>query len=285
MTSRTAYAYQTLTHADISAHALRVSVVATADGPLQDLGLKPFDDKQQMFLNSNGDPRTLLEPVREGAILEDKGIKSLNHFYDPVYGRPLTVPGLKKLFRPLTSPDWALEDQTTYSDQSYSLRDANEYLYTALTSAMPQDQNSSFGLLFETLGHVIHHVEDMAQPQHVRNDEHCYKWYWGPLENPSVYEDFTNDNKKEFPFGGYRAASFGSARKYWYNGIKGSGSGISEFTKTNFVTVGTNFVVDDKGNPSSGREYASPTPEGEWENVLVTTLYRQLGKPPSMQPL
>lgn len=270
-----ALAYEQPTHALISRHALDSSDLADDGELLSALGLKALSQKQ-LFRDHNGNLKDISALVQEGAVQEDVGARSLSHFYDPIYDRPLTVLGIGWGTK---SPDWALEDQRTYSDQSYSLRDANEYLYRALTSTMPQDQNSGFGLLFETLGHVIHHIEDMAQPQHVRNDEHCDRWYCGPFKDPSAYEGFTNDNKKGLPFGGYGAVSFDRAREYWYNGIKGSGSGIAEFTNTNFVTVGTNFVVDDKGNPSSGREYASPTPEGDPENVPVATLYQQLGKP------
>jgi len=43
----------------------------------------------------------------------------------------------------------------------------------ALISETPAARYSATTQLFQNLGHVLHHVQDMAQPQHVRNDAHC----------------------------------------------------------------------------------------------------------------
>ena len=102
-----------------------------------------------------------------GARFEDDFPRFLNHFYDPIYNRPLTVLGIAAGER---SPDWALEDNTDFGKQEFSLRHAREYLYKALTLPTKPERDKHFGLTFQTLGQVIHHVQDMAQPQHVRND-------------------------------------------------------------------------------------------------------------------
>src|SRR5439155_50015 len=56
--------------------------------------------------------------------------------------------------------------------------------------------------MFQTLGHLMHHMQDMAQPQHVRNDMHCdllsclaadiITAGLAGVYSPSGYEKYTN---------------------------------------------------------------------------------------------
>ena len=74
--------------------------------------------------------------------------------------------------------DWALEDtQDLGADQLFSFKDARRYFFEALSGTGFFGQSASgraanFGLMFQSLGHVIHHIQDMAQPQHVKNEAH-----------------------------------------------------------------------------------------------------------------
>jgi hypothetical protein len=70
------------------------------------------------------------------------------------------------------SPDWVLEDNGEVDGQEFSYRNAREHFYKALTSPLLSDREENWGKLFQTLGQIIHHLQDMAQPQHVRNDAH-----------------------------------------------------------------------------------------------------------------
>lgn len=241
-----AFAYEVETHRALSAAAADAAAIAD---PVSDLGLKGIADPGQRFPDSMG--KTARDLIRDGAKFEDNVPRPLTHFFDPVNNRPLTVGGV-----PLgrTSPDWALEDSgqitgfLTLGEQRFSFVDARGYLLNALTSAMERDRNVNFGLMFETLGHVIHHVQDMAQPQHVRNDAHLDLGVTVPgITNPSAYEKWTDRDgvRGALPFGGYAPTysasdrtTFNAARNQW---TTPDGKGMADFTNRNFVSAGTNF--------------------------------------------
>src|SRR5207244_1006631 len=122
------------------------------------------------------------------------------------------------------------------------------------------------------LGDVVHLIQDMAQPQHVRNDEHLDHIPFTSIPfNPSVYERFiecaVNPN---FPFcfalnvldpitRGHLVQSIGQAVQTTYNVLpvfsrpedffgNGLGFGLAEFTNRSFVSSGTNFTSLLNGN-------------------------------------
>jgi hypothetical protein len=83
-----------------------------------------------------------------------------------------------------------------------------------LTSPTADERKGFFGKTFQTLGQVIHHTQDMAQPQHVRNDAHrdaifpclipggLFGFY-----SPSLYEKYTK-GVGNLPFTGYGPVMF-----------------------------------------------------------------------------
>lgn len=255
-------AYEPGTHAKISEAAVNASVIQQDTSLLKDLGIDP----SQQFKNSNGDPRFISFLIQDGAEFEDDFPRSLNHFFNPLSNEPLTIAGIRV---GNTSPDWALEDNgpingiAGFGKQEFSYRDGRQYFYDALTKAGKSDRDKSFGLLFQTLGQVIHHVQDMAQPQHVRNDQHlelsdrqelgfcltspglCAAYF--AIKNPSLYEAFSNRNdvRPNLPFSGYPPVyseadrtTFNSPRKFW---TTTQSQGLAQFTNSNFVSAGTNF--------------------------------------------
>lgn len=167
-----AQAYEIDTHAALSKSAAEKSVLANAD-LLRALGLAhPITSEEQKFPNSKNQNQTILDIIQDGSRFED-GLKTdcesrpKNHFYDAAKDRGLYA-GLVTVGE--KSPDWALEDVKDNDKQDYSYKDARHYLYRALTATTEEDRNKYFGLAFQSLGHVAHHVQDMAQPQHTRND-------------------------------------------------------------------------------------------------------------------
>ena len=140
-----------------------------------------------------------------GAKFEDEATatRPKNHFFDPVRNEAISmlgmiVPGAN------TSPNWSLEDgwpQPDLGGQANSLFDANNYLGFAIGLVSKDDRDQAWGDLFQTLGMAIHHIQDMSQPQHVRNDAHCDGDEDGVVcygfHNPSYYEEYTNEHRKE----------------------------------------------------------------------------------------
>ena len=247
-------AYEIKTHAILSEAAFGQSGLSKDMQLLQNLGLKSSD---KFFNSQDPEPRTIKELITDGARFEDNTDtlkRPLNHFFDPLRNQPLRPYGIP-LFVNHTSPDWALEDNGPIGKQDYSFRDARDDLYQALTLQSRQEREKKFGLTFQTLGQVIHHVQDMAQPQHVRNDAHLDSpqeflgFIPNPFYNPSRYEDYTNKNRDKDFIAAYLAPNayprvlFPKARDFWHTKDRNpqAGRGIAEFTNQNFVSAGTNF--------------------------------------------
>lgn len=252
-----ANSYEIQTHANLSEAAFDQSGLRKDALLLQNLGLKSSDT----FPNSqNPEPKTMRELIADGARFEDTLSLSrpINHFFNPLNGQGLG--GIISLVSN-PSPNWALEDKGQISgalgvgNQEFSYRDARQYFYDALTQTDKAKREENFGRTFQSLGQIIHHIQDMAQPQHVRNDIHLDLPFnkigdIPGIENPSVYEKYTNrpDVRGRLPINfsqaGYDindpkfAARFNKPRNFWETP---TGEGIAQFTNFNFLSAGTNF--------------------------------------------
>lgn len=154
-------AYERTTHQAMSRAAVDASNVVLDSGVLQDLGISAG----QGFQIGSESGRSMADLIGAGSRDEDDIPRPLNHFYNPLDNSPLTIP--IPLFN-FTSPDWALEDRgqitsVIYDTQNFSYANARRYELDALTSPAESDRNRSFAMTFLTLGHVIHHIQDMAE--------------------------------------------------------------------------------------------------------------------------
>jgi hypothetical protein len=254
-------AYLEPTHRVITESAFDRSVLQTTPTVLQDMGLS----LSSLFPNTKGSPRTTRELLSDGADFEDSlfdfedsifpTFRSLRHFYNPVTGEGLSIPSLL-LPAQTSSPDWALARPGGISFQTRSYWNARQSLFDALTKPTKEERDAAFGKTFQFLGQVVHHLQDMAQPQHVRNDGHF------ALTNRSRYESWTgkDDVGRNLPKdpgpAGYDitspafTATFNSPRRFWNTvdpslASPATGMGIAEFTNRNFVSQGTNFDKPD----------------------------------------
>ena len=302
-----AFAYEPGTHLKLSERAVRQSVLGDGSGILVDLGLLDIGEKKQLLPNrqagktialgpNNADlftaraSDTILSLVGTGAALEDEFSRSLFHFHDPVPGHfdSLNINGIPM---PYSAPDWALADALLpVAGQSFSLKDAKGEFYKALTSASESDRSAAFGSLFLTLGHVIHLVQDVAQPQHVRNDMHCdadlckdaeialqvFSDKKLPLYNPSRYEAYTYDKADAAAYDVYASVSLPTSRSYF---ASLDNKGLAQFTSENFVSAGTNFHVASNGDVLSNQNYAFPLPKNVSGSESIGDVYAELGKP------
>ena len=213
-----AFAYKQATHEQMSKLAVSASVLSSQDA-LDQLGLRyGVDDENQKFAVTT--PKgvvqlKVIEAIRFGANFEDTGNRAVHHFFNPRTNTPLMIFSFTLLND--TSPDWALEDNGTISSfhveapQKYSYRLAKDYFLNALIKPTKTERDKNWGLAFQTLGQVIHHVQDMAQPQHVRNDIHLDLSGWGlptpPLAtSPSTYERWILKSKDDAAMSGYLVA-------------------------------------------------------------------------------
>lgn len=280
------YAYEIDTHERLSIEAYEVSRLRKDAELLRNFGVGDSDK----FKNSENSDRTIRELIGDGARFEDKVLpypRVVNHFYNPLSSKGLGG-DVSVLGHP--SPDWALEDRGEitgafgFGKQEYSYRDGREFFYRALTgrdakgtvvAAKKSERDKNFGSTFQTLGQLIHHIQDMAQPQHVRDDGHLglsstqTKWLclisplscagYFSLKDPSLYESWTNrsDVRGSLPTGfsqiGYDlnaqryTATFNQPRKFWKTS---NAEGLSQFTNHNFLSAGTNFDNLTFGSPA-----------------------------------
>ncbi len=299
------------THSLIMDAAVDNSVLATDPNVLPNLGLKPFA-LNQLFTHHGltrlvdefsagvpyppGTKGTISALFRLGVLVEDDGTRATNHFYDPISGLAANVGGVQEfpllVAKTITSPSWALEDRGEIGEQSNSFRDARNYMFLALTTGAGAPLNQAalarevlWSQTFQSLGEVVHHIQDMAQPQHVRNDIHLdeYEWYGlNPFYNPSKYEVYGReraviDNIKRLARTAQAAAvypgpaEFNTARDFWKNA---AGSGLAEFTNRNFVSQGTNFRMYQGQASTTG--YALPRP-GAPQVYTIAELYDAQG--------
>jgi hypothetical protein len=280
-------AYETTTHSLISNEAISLSNLVQDPELLINFGLILDEGVSEEAFPGNvpSDPngsnpndtinlfRTSIERILSGgAVLEDAGSLSIHHFFDPQNGGSGSSVGRR-------SPDWSLESvvtpgngdeiNITLANQDFSYKDALEYFYLALTSSDEENRLVNFGLMFRSLGHVIHHLQDMAQPQHVRSDGHCDSLNDFPSlalfcflvgkHNPSYYENYTNTRFNDNPvsFTTSEVPQLASARDFWENSDH---SGIAEYTSRNFVSAGTNYQGDDEGTISNHPDFPNPSP-------------------------
>lgn len=242
-----AWAYERKTHEEITEAAVRGST------------LVGNDNLDRVGLNRRGvtpsDLEVIVSILRQGANLEDSGLRPVNHFFDPINDI-----GLLGTFS--KSPDWALGE--TFVTNDYSYRKAKDYLREAILATDPPRFYTNLTQMYRSLGQVVHHIEDMAQPEHARNDQHLVPF------DTSLYERFTFDQhegkdpdptaKARFfqnlnkPYGGPPVLA--APRDYWTTPTR---HGMADFTNRNFVSKDTNFRLLN-GQPAAGAEYAAPQP-------------------------
>jgi hypothetical protein len=275
-------AYEVQTHAQFSRISADASVLSEI-AALKRLGLVfSIVDPKQTFPNSRGAPRTVRQLISEGSMFEDDGIRPLNHFYDPVNDTGVLY----------TSPNWALEDNQGAAFQNWSYHAGREYFFLALTNPSRAERERNWGRMFETLGRVVHHIQDMAQPQHVRMDMHLNiretleAWGLDPnrelfFENRSRYEIYTEepavrDSIAPAMSAGAGPISFPKARDYWKNS---TGTGMAEYTNGNFVSQGTNFLLMGGMVPAASPGYANPVPSPTPTEIApIRALFAAKGK-------
>jgi len=211
--------------------------------------------------------------IEAGAELEDRGNRPFCHFYDPVVGHtaPLNFAYFNRPYSAnYTAQDWVTATAgsictlsgplATFSSdaQNYSLSSADTYFYQALTMPNESDRDQNFGELFLSIGHELHLLEDMAQPQHVRNDMHCDSLKCLPfgLYHPNEYEKYAYINYDEVQPDYSKTPDLPTAEDYWSTGDQ---RGLAEYTNMNFVSVGTTYSLTGTGG---GSNYTMPAANG-----------------------
>ncbi len=97
-----------------------------------------------------------------------EGARWMNHFHDPIHNSGLWW-GVGD-----SAIEWAFEPKfsQSYLTGNFSYHDVTNYFYKALTSQAEYDRQYYYTQTFRGLGQLMHLVQDMSVPAHVRNDAH-----------------------------------------------------------------------------------------------------------------
>lgn len=182
--------------------------------------------------------------------------RPLNHFYDPLHeGKALRVPAnfCNELGQP--ADEWAL-NAAGATGNVWSMHEAKARYESALLGPNPGTRNVFLGDLFTTFGHVAHLIQDMAQPEHTRNDQHLpgSQKLLGNGVEASIYEDWGGQHLADskismINFDGYPAVRLPDYASYFHTnhmeGGRPAGKGMADYSSTNFVTQDTNYHDED----------------------------------------
>lgn len=149
------WAFEVSTHRQLAEKAIEVMESELNTYLVVNLGLEGG-------LNTSFNGMTARAWMIEGSNFEDDFPRFNNHFHDP-----MSNDGLGGVFN--SAIDWSLQ---AIGEQKYSWNDAREYYFKALTSPTKAERDENWGKTFRALGQIMHLIQDMASPAHVRNDAH-----------------------------------------------------------------------------------------------------------------
>lgn len=221
-------------------------------------------------------------------------MRVLNHFYDPVNERPLNV-GSGHTALGTTAPNWGIGTTNAFASpivadpnrrNHFTVFDAREAMWRALTlkSRNPDGsyvdlgpsgsltskkdlRNAYWATTFRALGDVLHLNQDMAQPQHTRNDVHSGAF--GPLSpsvigHASIFEKYLDARATGTPqfkidgteitpaplrYEGFPTPTFTKYSDFWStNPGTGSfaGAGLADYSNSSFFSARTNLGSNSK---------------------------------------
>ncbi|MEN8177290.1 MAG: hypothetical protein ABFS39_01550 [Pseudomonadota bacterium] len=259
--------------------------------------------------------------------------RPLNHFFDPWLNEPFDPPFMDPGLR---APQWALgsvepfdipQQEEAERENHYTLFDAIEAMYRALTAhsssggkmIMPDDNEGAkepsnaaeeeavrkayWATTFRSLGNAMHLIQDMAQPQHTRNDAHsgvCGPWAQAFLTgHSSVYEAYiearaTGDSYNipgvdpvpaaGLTYGSYPVPQFNDYVSYFSTRHLDSSiltsRGLADYSNRGFFSAGTNLGSNRYAYPSdNSSDYTAVNYSTDWQGkplpggASVTLLY------------
>lgn len=237
----------------------------------------------------------------------------LHHFFDPYFNRGLDAIGTCVYLSECDihkAPDWAIGSRNSFANPNtpeagrrnhFTVFDAREAMYRALTlrrqdapgtfsplleatdpslSVREKTRKAYWATTFRALGDILHLNQDMAQPQHTRNEPHSGKG-WGFAQtiatgHKSVFEDYidkraTQSDDVAFDYAGaltkpmkpaelvfidYPPVVFPRFSDYWSTSPGAgtlNGKGLADYSSRGFFTAAKNTNV-------LTNEYPSPNP-------------------------
>jgi hypothetical protein len=263
------YAWENkVTHRDISNAAAKLSLT---------------DEQRNSEYELNGEKKPLLDWVKDGAELEDAGsnfalskARFKNHFHNPlaILTPPigtLTDGGLKDIMTGQSTLFWAQDssNQVNYEGGDWSWNTVRSHYYRSLTETDKAKKDEFTVKTYLGLGYQMHLLQDMGQPDHVRNDAHPidgsgFLWgfeTWARKKRPFIQQQAATATNATKPtvdltqplFEGYAPVGrLMDTRRYVADRTPSSATnqGLAEYTNSNFFSDDTIFAarysIDDK---------------------------------------
>jgi hypothetical protein len=239
------------------------------------------------------------DPYQPGGAIH----REFNHFFDPYNDLPLTVTTLPWSYGEVIrkAVDWAVGTSSAFSNENtrdtrstwnhFTLFDAREAMFRALTlkqrdafgsyTDLPIDggvavaeltRKAYWATTFRALGDIVHLNQDMAQPQHTRNETHSGQHvleYLG-AGHVSEFEKYMDERVRRvplmlagggtvlpppLPFDGYPTPSFEHYSDFWSTSpgpnSASVGKGMADYSNAGFFTPMNNYGDTRYPNPAS----------------------------------
>jgi len=254
---------------------------------------EPFFGSDFMLLQIKGKrARTWIE---DGAELEDKGSKlqfatgkarSLNHFHKPT--KLLADAGLTDftVYNGMSAILWAQDGgaQLDKPEGDWSWQTIRDYYHKNLIATNEAMEEQNLANLLRGLGHQMHLLQDMSQPEHVRNNTHMidgggYSGFetWAANNNKIIKKKILTSIpgvsvNLTVPFPGDPSlspvANLSDTRRYFASQTPSVSydQGLSEYTNANFFSHQTIFAHERFADKPDYKFY-SPYPRAASTNL------------------
>lgn len=173
-----------------------------------------------------------------GQHFDPSAARPVNHFYDPINNKPLTIRGVPL---GLTSPLWSVDTKAQANFGVYSTLGVEDALFTAegdyswernVFEYVHGDKRRALS----GLGHTLHLLEDATSPAHVRNDPHPGK----EAGDIDPYEEYTHNLSPQVAVTNFAVPYFSTPDEAIHK--------TAYFTNTNFFSKDTvtDFTLPNK---------------------------------------
>lgn len=217
--------------------------------------LYPYFSDEYSALNKIINGRKVLDWIEDGAKLEDDLLRPRYHFHNPLLTWDVSGYSYGLLGPYTSSIIWS--QSPIGQNNLYSWRDARDNYYSALTAATDAARAPYYQKMFQSLGAVMHLVEDAAVPDHTRNQSHMFDGTIEKYVQNNVLTTLSNpleimwtQTEPVFPYSTNNLAPVHIAQLFDTDQYSGSNPnitadpaiGIAEYSHTNFVTNDTIFT-------------------------------------------
>lgn len=256
-----------MTHPDVTKRAINFSKLETSSFLQNNLnfGFGP---------STRIGTRSISEWLQEGAKKEDEPLfRASSHFHNPL--RNWDVSGVRDLplvfklaciaagYPPTSNIQWATGyispemKQSTANVWDWDRARENYYIYLTgmdfngtVVASSKQARESFLANSLRALGHVLHLVQDMAVPAHVRDD---FRSHWNEKNHSDYYEYWVQTNPKHVRSASpVRSSLFNHMVATFWDGntyvgqdpdlLSRNNLGLAEYTNMNFASQNTFFT-------------------------------------------